>query len=206
MITQVVLHVSIILATVPSIKPWLLAFESGGLHAPAEAPDESATLSQHHRPPRRTPLPSRLSSSISLPKAADPALIRRSISHESNSGLTPSRAGPRARAEAWPLHTFPEQTSYSVTAEYAPELAHLPPTYQAPLRKLSKDSSPSGIIRTKSFSVQHEDVGDYFGRENGGTTIDEEMGRSNLVLRDVGGLLEQDGPETEMVERRADGN
>ena len=36
-LSQVVLHLSIILATVPCAKPFLYIFESGGLHMPAKA-------------------------------------------------------------------------------------------------------------------------------------------------------------------------
>lgn len=41
--TQVVLHVSVILATVPCSKPFLSAFDSGTLHMPQEVELEAGT-------------------------------------------------------------------------------------------------------------------------------------------------------------------
>jgi len=200
-ITQVVLHVSVILATVPCIKPWLVAFESGGLQPPPEVRKESAAL-------KRTALPSpmisdpspKLSPPVPSPQTPSPTVgsIRpkiphRSISHEQPTILTPGAAGHRRKVEAWPLETFKTTTTYSVTAEHAPDEAE----FLAAVRKLSTVSSArssEGIIRTKSFSVQHDDVGDYFqgfGVEtpSSGKTSDK---TPSMTFEDAGGLLRDD--------------
>lgn len=87
-ITQISMHVSIILATVPCIRPWLVVFESGGLQAPADARRESRRVSPTTTPPKLAPL---------FPIAMTPVISDQDIE------LEPRLAGHRKRVEAWPV-------------------------------------------------------------------------------------------------------
>ncbi|KAK5165517.1 uncharacterized protein LTR77_009046 [Saxophila tyrrhenica] len=198
-ITQVVLHVSVILATVPCIKPWLVAFESGGLQPHPDVRKESHA-------PRRTPLPSpllplpatarsrttTLTRSTSLEFPARPKLLHRSASHDPDV-MTPGPAGHRKRVEAWPVKTYQTQATYSVTAEYVPD-----PEQVGGRKKSASSVRSDGITRTKLFSVQHDEIQDYFltseAEQVTPSTLEEGTVETvpSLPLEVVGGLLRDD--------------
>ena len=138
-LTQVSMHISIILATVPCIRPWLIAFESGGLHAPSEVRRES-----RHPPksPKLAPL---------LPIALPPATSDDPIA------LEPGSSGHRKRVEAWPVQWWADDDAERrATVTFA---EHDPIDAKEAARKRSMDSvSSKGITRTKSSSIAFEDI------------------------------------------------
>lgn len=169
------MHVSVILATVPCARPWLIAFESGGLRAPAEI--RRASPYQQNAPGLAPILPI----ALPRPRLDDPIPLE----------LEPGHAGHRKRVEAWPVQLWPnhntELSSNVTTVQYDPEEAK-----QAARRRSQDSKSSRGIERTKSFSVSYEDI------ENDWKAQSSEQSQRRTVTRaasyqpslaDVGGLL-----------------
>lgn len=188
-IGEVVLHVSVILATVPCIKPWLVVFERGAAlysrPTPHEEPQPVSSAGLKLKP--------------LLPVARPNIPHRRSLD---TALFHPGRVGHRKRVEAWPLQTHQQQTLYTTTVES-------PAAGRMADRKKSVESSNSsiGITQTKSFSVEYTDI-DYFMH---GTRLSDEappgrrpsMARTMTTqakLADVGRLLE-DGPKEPQKQR-----
>ena len=169
-ISQISMHVSVILATVPCIRPWLNAFESGGLQAPAEVRRQSRQLAPIA--PKLAPL---------LPIAMTPP------TSDEDMELTPGAAGHRKRVEAWPVQFWAGDsvenktvTTVEVDRAEAKEMA----------RKISLDSQSSrGITRTTSFSVKFEQK-----QQRPAQASKPPLSRSssyNAGSWDVGGLLKE---------------
>ena len=132
------MHISIILATVPCIRPWLIAFESHGLQAPADVRNASK---QQTCSPKLAPL---------LPIALPPPMLNDDIA------LMPGNASHRQRVEAWPVQMWQDQKTTVTTVE------HDPLGVKEFQRKRSLDSESSkGIKRTTSYSVKSEDMGHF---------------------------------------------
>lgn len=171
-VTQIAMHISVILATIPCIRPWLHALESGGLQSPAVL-----------RHPKLAPL---------LPIAMPPA-----ASDEDVTAAAPGTLGHRRRVEAWPVEFFAGDveanrtvTTVRYDAAEAREMA----------RKKSINSSESsrGITRTTSFSVKFDEVESHLkqqqqqqrvprpGRLSRATSFN-----ASVALHDAGGILEE---------------
>jgi hypothetical protein len=173
-ITQIEMHISVILATIPCIRPWLNAFESGGLQAPAEVRRESR---------RPTPVATKLAPL--LPIAMTPAI--------NDNNIELSMAGHRKRVEAWPVQFFPGDTVESKTVT---TVEHDPVEAREMARKASRDSQGSrGITRTTSFSVKFQDIeGHTKQQKEQGNSKPSRLSRtfsSPSDLYDAGGLLEE---------------
>ena len=181
------MHVSIILATVPCIRPWLIAFESGGLQAPADVRRESRRLGPIA--PKLAPL---------LPIAMSPAT---SDDEYTDIELTTGPAGHRKRVEAWPVQfwagdSVENKTVTTVEADRAEakEMA----------RKKSLDSQSSrGITRTTSFSVKFDDIEGHKKQQRPAPVARPSISRHasyTAGLQDLGGLLEEP-PKAKLIQR-----
>ena len=145
-ITQIMLHLSIILTTLPCMKPYLSAFDSGALQAP--------TIDLR----RISKQPAKEQKSIALLPLTEPrpTLKRRmsqGIQSYNSIALLPGKAGHRRRVQEWPVFTSTDLTSTVTTVEHDPVDA------RAAERKRSTDRvSMERITRTQSFSVKVEDL------------------------------------------------
>ena len=139
-ITQIEMHISVILATIPCIRPWFNVFESGGLQAPAEVRRQSR---------RPTPVAATKLAPL-LPIAMSSAI------NDNDIELSPGMAGHRKRVEAWPVQFFPGD---SVEAKTVTTVEYDPVEAREMARKASRDSQSSrGITRTTSFSVKFQEI------------------------------------------------
>lgn len=200
-ITQVVLHVSIILATVPCAKPWLVAFETGGLQAPAEevrkasaSPRVSTPLLPVAKVRSRPGTPMPLGP---LPNVTHSSAIKSSADDEL---CEPTAAGHHKRVEAWPVRTYKTKATYEVRAEHVGPSKSRRALLAA--RKISNGSNASshGITRTKSFSVDIDEINDYFSAKERQRISDAPSSmeqawataetKASLRMEDAGGLLE----------------
>lgn len=176
-ITQVALHVSTILATVPCVKNFLLVFESGNLHPPHHAQESGRRVSKR-RSSTYTPNPTHTSSNPLRPR---PSPARRARS-ELDLLRVPSatRPGPihTLRMNSWSAPSGlsaqgtrmgREVASGSIsTAEHDPEDARV----AAVERRKSADSEDSRrrIKRTQSYVVDWKKAPEEVGIERVGTS------------------------------------
>jgi hypothetical protein len=129
---------------------------------------------------------------VSYPGTRPKNTLTRNISWDSTI-LASGAAGHRKRVEAWPLKTFKSEATYSVKARYVPRKT------QNAGRKGSRGSraSSQGIMRSKSFTVQHADIEDYFNSKESDSTPSQEQqsehAASSVRLEDVGGLFDDSG-------------
>ena len=182
------MHISVILATVPCLRPWLNAFESGGLHGPGEAA---------HRDSRRP--------NLMVPKLAPLLPIAMSpMTSDEDIASTLGAAGHRQRVEAWPLELFVGDVAENRTTTI---VEHDPVEAREIARKKSLDSESSrGITRTTSFSVTFEEVKQYMQQQQSPRTppqlppkassrpcglLRTTSHHASLEFRDAGGLLEE---------------
>ena len=170
------MHISVILATVPCIRSWLNAFESGGLQAPAEVRRAS-----RHPTPVATKLAPLLP--IAMTAVTDDTIVE----------LSPGIAGHRKRVEAWPVQFFPGDTVESKTVT---TVEHDPVDAREMARKASRDSQGSrGITRTTSFSVKFQEIDGHMKQQR--EQASPYAGRLSRTfsspsdLYDAGGLLEE---------------
>ena len=171
-LTQISMHVSIILATVPCIRPWLIAFESGGLKAPADI----RRASRHPvKAPGLAPL---------LPIALPPMTLDDPVAS------IPGNAGHRKRVEAWPVQMWASQKANQRAT--ITTIEHDPADAKEAARKRSHDSANSrGITRTNSFSVDFEDI-EQFGQQPSEPPLGKSITRTishQPDLEDVGELM-----------------
>ena len=133
------MHISIILATVPCIRPWLIDFESGCLKAPTRVSRESRCPTQA---PKLAPL---------LPIALPP------FTSDDPIASTPGSVGHRKRVEAWPVQMWATQEADERATIRT--VKHDPEYVREAARRRSLDSASSkGISWTKTFSVNIEDT------------------------------------------------
>ena len=170
------MHISVILATVPCIRSWLNAFESGGLQAPAEVRRESR---------RPTPVATRLAPLLPIAMTA--------VTNDTTIELSPGMAGHRRRVEAWPVQFFPGD---SVERKTVTTIGHDPVEAREMARKASRDSQSSrGITRTTSFSVKFQEIDGHMKQQReqaspyAGRLSRTFSSPSDLI--DAGGLLEE---------------
>lgn len=133
-ITQIVLHVSIMLATIPCAKPFLVVFDSGGLHMPAGVGNSQTPLVRPQPPP-----PADSNSTSSLAKL-------------------PGLAGRRKRREAWRVVLRPDSAKTVTTVT---TVQHDADQAKIAARMRSIDSSLSsrnGIVRTDSVAIAFDDA------------------------------------------------
>jgi hypothetical protein len=184
-ISQISMHVSVILATVPCIRPWLIAFESGGLQAPAEARRQSRRLAP--MVPKLAPL---LPIAMTTPPTSDDGIE-----------LTLGPAGHRKRVEAWPVQFW---TGDSIENRTVTTVEADPAEAKEMARKKSLDShSSKGITRTKSFSVKFEDIEGHTKQQMPAQASRPPLSRHtsfNTVFQDAGVLLE-DVPKAKLMQR-----
>ena len=171
-VTQVIIHFSVILATLPCIKPFLRAFRSGSLRASASfrrESDESRATEAH---------------------TARPTLFKSKSANRAAVAVAPGKAGHRQRIEQWPLQLWNHRNSTITTVEHDPEDA------REAKRKRSVDSeSMKGITKTKSFSVDVESLKEMLRTTPPGSVsgqVSDNITRATswqIGFEDAGGLL-----------------
>ena len=180
-VTQVILHLSVILATVPCIKPCLKAFESGGLRS------SSGDLR------RISKFTATMPKSVSFLPLTQP---RPTLECRNESfgfwnidpvASAPGKAGHRKRVEEWPVRMVADPLATLTTVEHDPQGA------KEAKRRRSRDSVCSkGIVRTQSFSIKYEDIEDAMAPISHEPPVSKTLTRTNtglLEFEDVGGLL-----------------
>lgn len=138
-IAQIQLHLSIMLATVPCVKPWLTVFEGGG-------------LLMHMTQGSVLAIP--LTGSSRSPQTPETPPVRPPIIHK------PFSDRHRLSVDRWQAHLSRKRLDQSPTIT---KIEHSPEHALVAARRRSMDSSEhskNGIMRTSSFSVAFETIGD----------------------------------------------